>query len=696
MMPEKKLRPVIRIDKDKCVNCHRCIAVCPSKMCNDGSGDYVKVNSALCLGCGSCISACTHGARIGIDDTEAFFEAVSKKEKIIAIVAPAVIVSFKGKDLALNGWLASIGVRAVFDVSFGAELTTKSYVEYMKKEKPSCVISQPCPVLVTFIEIYRPELLTYLAPVDSPMTHTMKMIRKFYPQYADYKIAVISPCYAKRHEFDETGYGDYNVTMRSLKQYFKEHTIDLSSYPKVNYKNPPAERAVLYSTPGGLMRTAERFVPGISEKTRKIEGLPEVISYLAHLSKAIEDHFAPVFPLIDCLNCVEGCNCGAGTDNQSLSLDEMECFVELRNKQRKEYWKKQGISKKTAMRKLNKTIDRYWEPVLYNRTYINYNDTFKTLIKEPDTAQLETIYHKMSKEYKKDMLNCGSCGYNSCEQMAVAIFNNCNKPENCRHFMLVEIDKIHLNHQTEMHATVAKVTNASVAKIQEAQENVSALMAVTGSMTDAVSSSSASIEEMIANIKSIDSVLEKNFSTVNELKKATLTGKADIGDVTQLVREIEENSDGLNEMSKIIQQIAGQTNLLAMNAAIEAAHAGQYGSGFSVVADEIRKLAENSGKEAKQISDVLKKIKKLIDATFGKTVSVQGEFENVVQLSENVHNQEATVKEAVSEQNNGSAKLLESIVHMKDQMTAVSDAAKNLKNETSLIEQQIAGLDGCN
>jgi len=212
----------------------------------------------------------------------------------------------------------------------------------------------------------------------------------------------------------------------------------------------------------------------------------------------------------------------------------------------------------------------------------------------------------------------------------------------------------------------------------------------------AVSSSSASIEEMIANIKSIDSVLEKNFSTVNELKKATLTGKADIGDVTQLVREIEEDSDGLNEMSKIIQQIASQTNLLAMNAAIEAAHAGQYGSGFSVVADEIRKLAENSGKEAKQISDVLKKIKKLIDATFGKTVSVQGEFENVVQLSENVRNQEATVKEAVSEQNNGSAKLLESIVHMKDQMTAVSDAAKNLKNETSLIEQQIAGLDACN
>ena len=140
-MARTELTPVIFVDKDKCVNCHRCIAVCPSKMCNDGSGDYVKLNHDLCVGCGACIAACDHGARIGIDDAPAFFDAIKKGEKIVAIVAPAVAAHFRGKDLELNGWLKSIGVQAVFDVGFGAELTTKSYVEYIKKNNPKLVMT---------------------------------------------------------------------------------------------------------------------------------------------------------------------------------------------------------------------------------------------------------------------------------------------------------------------------------------------------------------------------------------------------------------------------------------------------------------------------------------------------------------------------------------------------------------------------
>ena len=142
----KELKPVIFVDKDKCVNCHRCIAVCPSKFCNDGSGDYVKINHELCLGCGACIEACKHGARYGIDDTDSFFSALKNRESVVAIVAPAVAAHFRGKDLELNGWLKSIGVKAVFDVGFGAELTTKSYVEHIKKNNP-----KDCPIYLISI-----------------------------------------------------------------------------------------------------------------------------------------------------------------------------------------------------------------------------------------------------------------------------------------------------------------------------------------------------------------------------------------------------------------------------------------------------------------------------------------------------------------------------------------------------------------
>lgn len=79
----------------------------------------LTINPELCIGCGHCIQACEHGARHGIDDTEAFFAALKSKERLVAIVAPAIAANFKGKDLQFNGWLKSIGVEAVFDVGFG-------------------------------------------------------------------------------------------------------------------------------------------------------------------------------------------------------------------------------------------------------------------------------------------------------------------------------------------------------------------------------------------------------------------------------------------------------------------------------------------------------------------------------------------------------------------------------------------------
>ena len=173
------LRPVINVDPEKCCNCHRCISVCPVKMCNNGSGNHVSINHDLCIGCGTCIDACVHGARTGIDDMDEFFHDLHNGVSIVAIVAPAVAVNFPDQDLNLNGWLKSIGVKAVFDVAFGAELTTKSYVEQIKKEKPKIVISQPCPALISYIEIYRPQLIDYLAKADSPMAHTVECIRHF-------------------------------------------------------------------------------------------------------------------------------------------------------------------------------------------------------------------------------------------------------------------------------------------------------------------------------------------------------------------------------------------------------------------------------------------------------------------------------------------------------------------------------------
>ena len=665
--------------------------MCPVKMCNNGSGDYVAFDEKLCIGCGSCIEACTHGARKGIDDSELFFDSLKKGEKIVAIVAPAAIVSFRGKDLELNGFLKSLGVEAVFDVSFGAELTTKSYVEYIKNKNPDCVISQPCPALVSFIETYRPELIKYLAPADSPMLHCAKMIKEFYTKYTGYKIAAISPCYAKRREFDETGICDYNVTMRSIQSYMEEKNIRIDSFPKVEYENPAAERGVLYSTPGGLMRTAERFVPSISEKTRKIEGNPKVFHYLAKFSEANKNK-KPCFTLIDCLNCENGCNEGAGTTNKGMHLDEMESFVENRMHDRRSYWEQKGHSKKSALKKLNKAIDEFWKPGLYDRTYINRSAYFHQKIKEPSQEEIQKIYKDMHKKTKADILNCGACGYEDCEQMAVAIYNGLNRPENCTHYTNILKDIMNEQHQEEVKQSVRKVVETGAEKLTENGRDVQTLATAARDMTESVSTSSSAVEEMIANINSINSILEHNAESVGLLDGATRKGMAGIENVAELVSKIEENSNGLSEMSSVIQKIASQTNLLAMNAAIEAAHAGNSGRGFAVVADEIRKLAENSGSEARKISDVLKNVKQLIDATFKDTGDVQKEFSEVVQLSGTVVEQEQTVRRAISEQNEGGKQLLQAVGSMRELTQTVKERTEKLLTDTNAIKESILEL----
>jgi PAS domain S-box-containing protein len=364
-----------------------------------------------------------------------FLSGLKNGAKMIAIVAPSAAANFPELYLNLNGWLKSLGVKGIFDVSFGAELAARSYVRLIEEENPQTVIAQPCAAIQTFIQLYHPELIQYLAPVDSPMLHTIKMIREYYPQYRDHEIAVISPCGAKKREFEETGFGDYNIAYQSIDNYLNSNNIDISYFPHTKFDNPPAERAVLFSTPGGLLETVQRAYPDLQNSTRKIEGVGLVYDYLKNLPQMIKQQISP--QLVDCLSCEFGCNAGPLTLNTSKSPDEIEFWINRRNAEVRQFYQNQTDGHTgSAILNIEEVIDSYWQEGMYKREYRNLweNNT----LNYPTAKQLKEVFTRMYKYSDKDIINCNSCGYGSCEMMATAIFNDLNRVENCHFYLMAE------------------------------------------------------------------------------------------------------------------------------------------------------------------------------------------------------------------------------------------------------------------
>ena len=676
------LKPVIKIIEEKCLNCHKCIAVCPVKFCNDGSGNHISINHNLCIGCGACIKECSHNAREGIDDSEIFFNDL-KNKNIVAIVAPAISVSVVD-FLKFNTFLKNIGIKAIFDVSLGAELTVNSYLEYAK-ENPSCIIAQPCPSLVTYIEIYKKNLIKYLAPYDSPMLHTAKMIKAFYPDYKYSKIVAISPCLAKSREFDETGIVDYNVTFSSIEKYIEKNKIDISKLNKTEYDNPPAERAILFSSPGGLMRTVERESKEIYNSTKKIEG-KIVYNYFDDLDKTLSSNKKLSHVLIDCLNCEHGCNVGTGTSNHTKNINEIESLIENRFKQSVE-----NYSTFFGKNKLKKLIKSYSSPDLYKRKYLDRSSSLTT-IKNLSDYDLKQVFHSMHKNSDKDILNCCACGYESCKQMATAIFNGLNRPENCKQFVHEEIIRNNEDHKTELKKKIDNMSSESTTIIKSSMNQINILVDDSENMASCVIESSAAIEEMVANINSINSTLEITGKTVIKLKEASGKGKDGISEVTSLLKKILSNSEYLSEASKIIADIADKTNLLSMNAAIEASHAGEYGRGFAVVASEIRKLAESANKHSKDISNYLSDIKDLIKDSNKLSKNTEDQFEEIVNLSNKVKDEESVIRNAITEQSVGGKQVLEALSEMNSLTMKVKEESHSLLESSTQVISEIEKL----
>ncbi|MDR2020463.1 MAG: methyl-accepting chemotaxis protein [Treponema sp.] len=212
--------------------------------------------------------------------------------------------------------------------------------------------------------------------------------------------------------------------------------------------------------------------------------------------------------------------------------------------------------------------------------------------------------------------------------------------------------------------------------------------------SESVAQSSSAIEEMLANIQSVTQTLIKNAENVRDLSGASEMGRAGLQEVSSDIQAVSRESEGLLEINGVMKNIASQTNLLAMNAAIEAAHAGEAGRGFAVVADEIRKLAESSGEQSRIIADTLKTIKTSIDKIIQSANVVLNRFEAIDQGVKIVSEQEEHIRNAMEEQGTGSQQILEAVSRLNEITGMVKAGAQGMLSGSKEVIEKSQTMEG--
>ena len=376
----------LTLKKSNCKNCYKCIRHCPVKAIRF-SGNQAHIIGNECILCGQCFVVCPQDAKQIVDETEKVKVLLQSGDPVIVSLAPSFVANYDGVGIStMRKALKQLGFYDVEETAIGATIVKNEYERMLSEDERDVVISSCCHSINLLIQKHYPQALQYLADVVSPMqAHCMDIKNRF----PNAKTVFIGPCVAKKDEAEHyEGIVDAVLTFEELTKWLDEEGIKL----EFEADNEECSRARFFPTTGGILKTMAQNLPGYTYLA-----LDGVDNCIAALKDIISGNIHKCF--IEMSACVGSC-VGGPVMEKYHHTETVRDYITIANYAgEKDFAVNQP--KASELQKNFEYIEQRYQM--------------------PSDMEIQNILRQMGKFKPSQELNCGSCGYNTCREKAVAI-----------------------------------------------------------------------------------------------------------------------------------------------------------------------------------------------------------------------------------------------------------------------------------